>query len=109
MECQQLRDSLEEEQDSKSDLQRQISKANAEAAQWRARFEGEGMSKSEEMEEAKRKLNQKVLEVQEELEQANQRIASSEKNRHRLVQELEDAQLDAEKVRKIKLNLIMLF
>jgi uncharacterized protein YlxW (UPF0749 family) len=40
MECQQLRDALDEEQESKSELQRQISKANAEAAQWRARYEG---------------------------------------------------------------------
>jgi hypothetical protein len=48
-----LRESLEEEQDSKTELQRLISKANAETQQWRARFEGEGMSRSEELEEAR--------------------------------------------------------
>lgn len=53
MECQQLRDALEEEQDSKTELQRLISKANAEAQQWRTRYEGEGMSRAEELEDAK--------------------------------------------------------
>lgn len=53
MECQQLRDALEEEQDGKTELQRLVSKANAEAQQWRARYEGEGMSRAEELEDAK--------------------------------------------------------
>ena len=35
-----LREQLEEEQDGRSDLQRQLSKANSEAQQWRAKFEG---------------------------------------------------------------------
>uniref|UniRef100_A0A914RNG0 Myosin tail domain-containing protein n=1 Tax=Parascaris equorum TaxID=6256 RepID=A0A914RNG0_PAREQ len=52
MECQQLRDTLEEEQDAKTELQRLVSKANAEAQQWRARYEGEGMTRAEELEEA---------------------------------------------------------
>lgn len=44
---------MDEEQDSKTELQRLVSKANAEAQQWRARYEGEGMNRSEELEEAK--------------------------------------------------------
>ncbi|CAD5223229.1 unnamed protein product [Bursaphelenchus okinawaensis] len=105
IECQQLRDALDEEQDSKSDLQRQISKANAEAAQWRNKYEGEGVTRAEEIEEAKRKMNQKLMEIQEEVEQANQRIASGDKARHRLQQELEDAQLDAERANTLAATL----
>lgn len=77
LECEQLREALEEEQDTKTELQRLIryfyaeltvfmksartfSKANAEAQQWRARFEGEGVNRAEELEEAKRKLAHKV-------------------------------------------------
>lgn len=125
MECQQLRDALDDEQDSKSELQRLISKANAEAAQWRARYEGtlllmfrgfkpchkwqisthpslgEGMSRSEEVEEARRKLAVKMQEVQEQVDQANMRVASEEKKRHKLQQELEDAQVDAERANSL--------
>lgn len=102
MECQQLREQLDEEAEAKSELQRlvwdmfqqlifiifrfiflckynfkfheslipkrngslqldtyhynsclQVSKANAEVTQWRARFEGEGMVRQEELEEAR--------------------------------------------------------
>ena len=37
-----LREQLEEETDAKADLQRQLSRANAEAQQWRVKFESEG-------------------------------------------------------------------
>ena len=101
MECQQLRDTLEEEQEAKTEMQRQISKANAEATAWRARFEGEGVNRSEEIEEARRRLATKVQEMQEQLDAANQRVAAVEKLRHRLAAELEDAQVDADRVRSV--------
>lgn len=53
LECQQLREIIEEEQDGKTELQRLLSKANAEAQQWRARYEGEGVNKTEELEETR--------------------------------------------------------
>jgi predicted nucleic acid-binding Zn-ribbon protein len=52
-----LREQLEEEQESKGDIQRQLSKANSEVQQWRAKFEGEGTARAEELEEAKYVLN----------------------------------------------------
>ncbi|KIH42444.1 myosin tail [Ancylostoma duodenale] len=105
LECEQLREALEEEQDTKTELQRLISKANAEAQQWRARFEGEGMNRAEELEEAKRKLSHKVQEMQEQLESANQKISSLEKTRQRLVHELEDAQVDADRANAVASSL----
>ncbi|VDK52965.1 unnamed protein product [Anisakis simplex] len=101
LECQQLRETIEEEQDSKSELQRLISKANAEAQQWRTRFEGEGMARAEELEDARRKLQAKLQELQEQLENANSKISSLEKSRQHLSQELEDAQIDADRANSL--------
>jgi len=44
---------LDEESESKNEAARQVSKANAEIQQWRAKFESEGMQKANELEEAK--------------------------------------------------------
>uniref|UniRef100_A0A914UJZ5 Myosin heavy chain n=1 Tax=Plectus sambesii TaxID=2011161 RepID=A0A914UJZ5_9BILA len=101
LECQQLREALEEEQDGKTDLQRQLSKANAETQQWRARYEGEGMSRSEELEDARRKLQAKLQEMQEQLDATNGRVGSLEKAKQRLAQELEDAQVDADRANSL--------
>jgi predicted nuclease with TOPRIM domain len=38
----QTREQLDEEQESKSELQKQLTKLNAEVQQWRSRFESEG-------------------------------------------------------------------
>jgi len=48
-----LREQLDEESESKADLQRQMSKLNAEIQQWKARFDSEGLAKVDEIEEAK--------------------------------------------------------
>lgn len=48
-----LRESVEEEQEAKADFQRQLSKANAEAQLWRSKYESEGLARLEELEEAK--------------------------------------------------------
>ena len=38
----QAREQLDEEQEAKSELQKQVTKINAEVQQWRARYESEG-------------------------------------------------------------------
>jgi myosin heavy subunit len=92
-----LREQVEEEAEAKAELQRQLSKANGEIQQWKARFESEGLAKVDEIEEAKRKLLQRVSEYQEQMEQANLKLNSSEKMRHKLLGELDDAQVDVER------------
>ena len=79
-----LREQLEEESDSKTDLQRHLSRANAEANQWRVKFESEGVSRSEELEEIRRKLSAKLQECESNLESAVSKISGLEKNRSRL-------------------------
>jgi len=44
---------LDEEAEAKADLQRQLSKANAEVQLWRTKYESEGVARIEELEEAK--------------------------------------------------------
>ncbi|WKX94490.1 hypothetical protein Q1695_011624 [Nippostrongylus brasiliensis] len=96
-EAEQLQESLEEEIESKNEIMRQLSKANAEIQQWKARFEGEGLIKADELEDAKRRQAQKINELQEALDAANSKIASLEKTKSRLVGDLDDAQVDVER------------
>ncbi|KAI6233418.1 Myosin-3 [Aphelenchoides fujianensis] len=79
---------IEEEQEAKAEALRQVSKANAEIQQWKARFEGEGLVRLEEVEEAKRRLQQKVQDLTDANEAANVKIASLEKTRHKLMGDL---------------------
>lgn len=48
-----LREQLEEEQEGRAELQRQLSKANTEAQSWRSKYESEGTAKAEDLEESK--------------------------------------------------------
>ena len=52
-EIEQLTESLDEEQNAKSDLQNKFSRAVSEASQWRGKYESEGASRVEELEDAK--------------------------------------------------------
>ncbi|ETN81715.1 myosin head [Necator americanus] len=88
-----LRDQLDTESEAKAELLRQISKQNAEIQQWKARFESEGLAKLDEIEEAKRKLQGKVQELTDANEMAFAKIGSLEKTRHKLMQDLDDAQI----------------
>ena len=51
--CDQLRDSLEEEMEARAEVQRQMTKVNGELNQLRAKFDGEAVQRAEELEEAK--------------------------------------------------------
>lgn len=84
-----LREALDEEQEGKAEALRQISKLNAEIQQWKARFESEGLVRLEEIEEAKRKLQQRVQDLQDANEAANTKVASLEKTRHKLMGDLD--------------------
>ena len=48
-----LREQYEDEQEAKAELQRALSKANAEVAQWRTKYETDAIQRTEELEEAK--------------------------------------------------------
>lgn len=51
--CDLLREQFEEEQEAKAELQRGMSKANSEVAQWRTKYETDAIQRTEELEESK--------------------------------------------------------
>ncbi|XP_071371708.1 myosin, heavy chain 7B, cardiac muscle, beta a [Centroberyx affinis] len=95
--CDLLREQYEEEQEGKAELQRALSKANAEVAQWRTKYETDAIQRTEELEEAKKKLVIRLQEAEESVEASNAKCSSLEKTKHRLQTEIEDLVVDLER------------
>ncbi|XP_065312696.1 myosin heavy chain, striated muscle-like isoform X2 [Gordionus sp. m RMFG-2023] len=93
----QLKDQLDEEQEAKTEIQRQFTKVNSEYAALKAKFDGESVQRSEELEESRKKLQQRLQQAEEALEAAQVKISSLEKTKQRLTSELDDAQIDVER------------
>ena len=51
--CSLLREQLEEEMEARAELQRALSKANSQVAQWRTKYETDAVLRIEELEEIK--------------------------------------------------------
>uniref|UniRef100_A0AAR5QAB4 Myosin heavy chain, muscle n=1 Tax=Dendroctonus ponderosae TaxID=77166 RepID=A0AAR5QAB4_DENPD len=96
-----IREQVEEEAEAKADIQRQLSKANAESQLWRQKYESEGVARSEELEEAKRKLQARLAEAEETIESLNQKVVALEKTKQRLATEVEDLQLEVDRATAI--------
>lgn len=93
-----MRDRIEEESEKKSDALKALSKATAELQLWRSKFETDGLGRVEELEGSKQKIIARLTEAEETIETINQKISSTEKSKMRLEVELEDLQLDYERV-----------
>ncbi|KAK6301017.1 hypothetical protein J4Q44_G00291150 [Coregonus suidteri] len=89
--CDLLREQFEEEQEAKAELQRGMSKANSEVAQWRTKYETDAIQRTEELEEAKKKLAQRLQEAEETIEATNSKCASLEKYQAEAAGEVEDS------------------
>ncbi|XP_056258001.1 myosin heavy chain, fast skeletal muscle-like isoform X4 [Seriola aureovittata] len=95
--CDLLREQYEEEQEAKAELQRSLSKANTEVALWRNKYETDAIQRTEELEEAKKKLAQRLQDAEEQIEAVNSKCASLEKTKQRLQNEMEDLMVDVER------------
>uniref|UniRef100_A0AAQ5YM19 Myosin heavy chain, fast skeletal muscle-like n=1 Tax=Amphiprion ocellaris TaxID=80972 RepID=A0AAQ5YM19_AMPOC len=95
--CDLLREQYEEEQEAKAELQRSLSKANTEVALWRNKYETDAIQRTEELEEAKKKLAQRLQEAEEQIEAVNSKCASLEKTKQRLQNEMDDLMVDVER------------
>ena len=93
-----MRERIDEESEKKSDALKALSKAQAEIQLWRSKFETEGLGRIDELESSKQKLSARLVEAEETIETLNQKVASTEKTKHRLETELEDLQLEYERV-----------
>ncbi|XP_073718185.1 myosin heavy chain, fast skeletal muscle-like [Misgurnus anguillicaudatus] len=103
--CDLLREQFEEEQEAKGELQRGMSKANSEVAQWRTKYETDAIQRTEELEEAKKKLAQRLQDAEESVEAVNSKCASLEKTKQRLQGEVEDLMIDVERANALAANL----
>ncbi|XP_042248515.1 myosin heavy chain, fast skeletal muscle-like [Thunnus maccoyii] len=95
--CELLREQYEEEQEAKAELHRCLSKANSEVAQWRTKYETDAIQRTEELEEAKKKLALRLQDAEEAVEAINSKCSSLEKTKQRLQGEVEDLMLDVER------------
>ena len=75
-----------------------LSKAQAEIQLWKSKFETEGLGRIDELESGKQKLTARLMEAEETIETLNQKVASTEKARHRLETELDELQMEYERV-----------
>nr|XP_035955999.1 myosin-13 [Halichoerus grypus] len=94
--CDLLREQYEEEQESKAELQRALSKANSEVAHWRTKYGTDAIQHTEDLEEAKKKLAQRLQEAEENTEAVSSKCASLEKAKQRLQGEVDELMLDLE-------------
>ena len=97
-ELENLRDRIEEESEKKSDALKALSKAQAEIQLWKSKFETEGLGRIDELESNKQKLCARLSEAEETIDTLNQKVSSTEKTKHRLEGELEELQLEYERV-----------
>ena len=97
-ELENLKDRIDEENEKKSDALKGLSKAQAEVQLWRSKYETEGLGRVDELESVKQKVTARLAEAEETIDSLNQKVASTEKTKHRLETELEDLQLEYERV-----------
>ncbi|XP_075135622.1 myosin-4-like [Leptodactylus fuscus] len=95
--CDLLREQFDEEQEAKAELQRMLSKANNEVSTWRTKYETDAIHRTEELEEAKKKLAQRLQEAEEQVEAMNSKSSSLEKTKQRLQMEVDDLMMDVER------------
>ena len=93
-----MRERIEEESEKKSDALKALSKAQAESQLWRSKFETEGLGRVDELEGSKQKITARLGESEETIECLNQKILATEKTKHRLETELDDLQMEYERV-----------
>jgi len=94
-----LREQLDEEQEARADLQRQLTRANNEAAAWKQKFEsGEGGIRPEEMDELKKKLTARIQDGEAQLEATLAKVVGLEKAKNRSQMEVEALVAEVEKV-----------
>uniref|UniRef100_A0A8D0CVK5 Myosin heavy chain 16 n=1 Tax=Sander lucioperca TaxID=283035 RepID=A0A8D0CVK5_SANLU len=92
-----LKEQLEEESEARGELQRLVSKLNADVTSWRSKYETDAIHRTEELEETKRKLAARLQEAEEAAEAAQARAASLDKVKLRLQGEVEDLTIDLER------------
>merc|ERR1712168_507283 len=92
-----LREQLDEEGEAKADIQRQLAKSAGEAQMWRAKYESEGIARAEELEAACLKLQARLEEAEQTIEQLNFKNNNLEKLKGRMAQEYDAMHMECER------------
>merc|ERR1719411_1513183 len=96
-EAENLRMRIDEENEKKNDALKGLSKAQAEIQLWKSKYEVEALGRIDELEGGKAELNSRVQEAEEHIENLNSKIASSEKSKSRMDNELEELSMEYER------------
>ncbi|KAM6080381.1 LOW QUALITY PROTEIN: uncharacterized protein MYH16, partial [Theristicus caerulescens] len=88
---------LEEEEESKAELQCLVSKLNTEVIIWRTKYKADAIERTKEPQETKTKLAVRLQEAEETAESVQAWVANTEKTKQRLQKEVEDLTVDLEK------------
>ena len=79
-----LKEQAEEEIENKNELLRQLAKLNGEVGQWKTKYESDAVQRTEELEDAKKKLSGRLNEAEESVEAALAKCSSLEKAKGKL-------------------------
>ena len=96
-EAENLRMRIDEENEKKNDALKGLSKAQAEIQLWKSKYEVEALGRIDELEGGRAKLNSRVQEAEEHIENLNSKIASAEKSKSRMDNELEELSMEYER------------
>ena len=97
-ELEKLRDRIEEENTAKADIQRALSRNVAEAQIWKSKYSTEALARIEDLENAKCKLMARINEAEECIEGLTLKVHATEKIRNRYAIDLEDLQMEYERI-----------
>ena len=97
-ELEKLRERIEEENSAKADIQRSLSRNVAEAQIWKSKYSTEAVARIEDLENAKSKLVARINEAEECIEGLNLKVQATEKIRNRYAIDLEDLQMEHERI-----------
>ena len=91
-----LKEQIEDEQESKAEINRNLNKMNGEVVNWRNKYEVDAIQRTEELEDAKKKLVTRLQSAEELVESFQSKCSSLDKTKLRLATEVEDmgAELD---------------
>ena len=85
-----IREQLDEEIASREDVNRQTSKAEAEAAMWHSKYETDAVAKAEELEMTKMKLQARLTEADSIIENLNGKLAQIERAKGKIQADIEE-------------------
>jgi len=85
-----MREQLDEETASRDDVMRMLNKSQNEADMWRSKFECECMAKAEDLEMSKMKLQARLTEAQNTIEQLNAKLSQVDKAKQKLQADIDE-------------------